>query len=69
MSNSSTETYLFKKALKELKDKKGKGTELISLYIPKGKRISDVSQHLREEISQSANIKSKTTKKKCPVGN
>ncbi|UXM85373.1 peptide chain release factor aRF-1 [Methanococcus aeolicus] len=63
MSNSSTETYLFKKALKELKDKKGKGTELISLYIPKGKRISDVSQHLREEISQSANIKSKTTKK------
>ncbi len=63
MSSKSTESYIFKKALKELKDKKGKGTELISLYIPKGKRISDVSQHLREEISQSSNIKSKTTKK------
>lgn len=63
MSNNATDAYLFKKALKELKDKKGKGTELISLYIPSGKRISDVSQYLREELSQSSNIKSKTTKK------
>ena len=63
MSNNATDAYLFKKALKELKDKKGKGTELISLYIPAGKRISDVSQYLREELSQSSNIKSKTTKK------
>ena len=63
MSNNATDVYLFKKALKELKDKKGKGTELISLYIPAGKRISDVSQYLREELSQSSNIKSKTTRK------
>jgi peptide chain release factor subunit 1 len=63
MSSNATDAYLFKKALKELKDKKGKGTELISLYIPSGKRISDVSQYLREELSQSSNIKSKTTKK------
>ncbi len=63
MSSNATDAYLFKKALKELKDKKGKGTELISLYIPAGKRISDVSQYLREELSQSSNIKSKTTKK------
>ena len=61
--NSATDVYLFKKALKELKDKKGKGTELISLYIPAGKRLSDVGQYLREELSQSSNIKSKTTKK------
>ncbi len=63
MGNNATDAYLFKKALKELKDKKGKGTELISLYIPAGKRISDVSQYLREELSQSSNIKSKTTRK------
>jgi peptide chain release factor subunit 1 len=61
--NSSTDVYLFKKALKELRDKKGKGTELISLYIPAGRRLSDVSQYLKEELSQSSNIKSKTTKK------
>ncbi|AEH06056.1 peptide chain release factor aRF-1 [Methanothermococcus okinawensis] len=63
MSNSATDTYIFKKALKELKNKKGKGTELISLYIPAGKRLSDVGQYLREELSQSSNIKSKTTRK------
>ncbi|WP_292460602.1 peptide chain release factor aRF-1 [Methanothermococcus sp.] len=63
MSNTATDVYLFKKALKELKNKKGKGTELISLYIPAGKRLSDVGQYLREELSQSSNIKSKTTRK------
>ena len=63
MNNNATDVYLFKKALKELKNKKGKGTELISLYIPAGKRLSDVGQYLREELSQSSNIKSKTTKK------
>ncbi|WP_423792616.1 peptide chain release factor aRF-1 [Methanocaldococcus indicus] len=57
------ETYSLKKLLKELKTKKGKGTELISLYIPAGRRISDVAQHLREEMSQAANIKSKSTRK------
>lgn len=61
--NSSTDIYLFKKSLKELKGKKGKGTELISVYVPAGRRLSDVSQHLRQELSQSSNIKSKTTMK------
>ncbi|WP_459201002.1 peptide chain release factor aRF-1 [Methanococcus sp. CF] len=61
--NSSTDMYLFKKSLKELKGKKGKGTELISVYVPAGRRLSDVSQYLRQELSQSSNIKSKTTMK------
>ncbi|HIP16921.1 MAG TPA: peptide chain release factor 1 [Methanothermococcus okinawensis] len=63
MNNNEKDIYLFKKAIKELKNKKGKGTELISLYIPAGRRISDVSQYLKEELSQSSNIKSKGTKK------
>ncbi len=62
MSNA-TDKYLFKKALKELKNKKGKGTELISLYIPANRRVSDIAQYLREELSQSSNIKSKSTRK------
>jgi len=61
--DKSKELYMFKKTLQELKNKRGKGTELISLYIPAGRRISDVAQYLREELSQSSNIKSKSTRK------
>ncbi|EKF86342.1 peptide chain release factor aRF-1 [Methanobacterium formicicum] len=60
---SSTELYEVKRTLKELSDKKGRGTELVSVYIPPDKQISDVVKHMREELSQSANIKSKQTKK------
>lgn len=55
--------YEFKKALQELSDLRGRGTELISLYIPPEKQISDVVQYLREEFSTSSNIKSKSTRK------
>ncbi len=55
--------YEFKRALQELDTLKGRGTELISLYIPPSKMISDVVQYLREEFSTSSNIKSKSTKK------
>lgn len=55
--------YEFKKALHELSELKGRGTELISLYIPPGKQIYDVVQYLREEYSTSSNIKSKSTRK------
>ncbi|MDP1553635.1 MAG: peptide chain release factor aRF-1 [Methanobacteriaceae archaeon] len=60
---SSKELYEFKRTLQELSDKKGRGTELVSVYIPRDKQISDVVKHMREEQSQSANIKSKSTKK------
>ena len=55
--------YEFKKALQELETLKGRGTELVSLYIPPNKQISDVVQYLREEYSTSSNIKSKSTRK------
>lgn len=60
---SSKELYEFKKTIEELSDKKGRGTELVSVYIPPDKQVSDVVKHMREELSQSANIKSKSTKK------
>ncbi|MDO9044100.1 MAG: peptide chain release factor aRF-1 [Methanobacteriaceae archaeon] len=60
---SSKDLYEFKRTLKELADKKGRGTELVSVYIPPDKQVSDVAKHMREEMSQSANIKSKSTKK------
>lgn len=60
---SSKELYEFKKTLKDLSQKRGRGTELVSVYIPPGKQLSDVGKHMRDELGQSANIKSKQTKK------
>ncbi len=53
------EKYVFKKKLETLKNKSGRGTELISLYIPPDKQISDVTDHLRDEHEQASNIKPK----------
>lgn len=60
---SSKELYEFKKTLKDLSEKRGRGTELVSVYIPHDKQLSDVGKHMRDELGQSANIKSKTTRK------
>ena len=60
---SSKEIYEVKRTLEELSQKRGRGTELVTVYIPPDKQISDVVKHMREELSQSANIKSKQTKK------
>lgn len=46
-----------------LANKEGRGTELISLYVPPGKQISDVINTLREEYGTASNIKSTTTRK------
>jgi len=59
---SAHDKYEFKKTLEMIRDQKGRGTELVSLYIPPDKQISDVAADLREQHSQSANIKSKITK-------
>ncbi len=55
--------YRTKKLLESLKDKKGFHTELISLYIPPDRKLSDVTNYLKNEISESSNIKSKLTRK------
>jgi len=55
--------YEFKKQLKAIQQVKGRATELISLYIPASKRVSDVTSYLKNEYAQSSNIKSRTTKK------
>ena len=61
--DDSFELYKLKKTLKALEKKKGYHTELVSLYIPPGKRISDVTNYLKQEYGQASNIKSKTTRK------
>lgn len=54
--------YEFRKVLEELREKSGRGTELVSVYIPQDKQISDVTSQLRSEHGQAMNIKSKTTR-------
>jgi peptide chain release factor subunit 1 len=61
--HSDLKRYKTKKLLEYLKDKKGFHTELISLYIPHDKKLSDVTNYLKNEISESQNIKSKLTRK------
>ena len=55
--------YDLKRQLEELRACKGRHTELISLYVPPNKQIHDVTSYLKNEYSQSQNIKSKTTMK------
>lgn len=62
MEFTAQEKYEFKRMLDDLRSKVGRGTELISLYIPHDKQISDVMSQLREENGQAANIKSRVTR-------
>ncbi len=59
---SAHKKYEFKRKLEQLKSKKGRGTELVSLYIPPDKQISDVVSQLKVEHGQASNIKSKVTR-------
>jgi len=55
--------FKLKKQIEFLKKIKGKGTELISVYIPADSQIHLISSKLREEAGQASNIKSKSTRK------
>jgi len=51
-----------RRLLEELASKRGRHTELISLYIPPGRQLSEVIGTLRQEHSTASNIKSRTTR-------
>jgi peptide chain release factor subunit 1 len=59
---SSEKLYEFRKLLRQLREYRGSGTQMISVYIPEGYPIHETSNKLREELSQASNIKSKQTK-------
>jgi len=52
-----------KRSLDTLAKKEGRGTELVSLYIPPGRQISEVVAMLKQEYGTASNIKSDTTRK------
>lgn len=65
MSKKRTSLQIFrlKKALGTLSRKEGRGTELVSLYVPPDRQISEVVSMLKQEYGTAANIKSDTTRK------
>ncbi|MBI4043615.1 MAG: peptide chain release factor 1 [Candidatus Diapherotrites archaeon] len=62
-ASNEAEHVLFVKKLKRLGQFKGRGTELISVYVPPAADRGSVMGQLAEEMSQSSNIKSPTTRK------
>ena len=58
----SVKIYKIRKTLDELTQQVGRGTELISVYIPKNKQLHEVITNLREEQGTADNIKSDLTR-------
>jgi len=58
----SVRLYKVRKLISELNSKEGRGTELVSLYVPPKKPIHEVIANLREEWGTAGNIKSDTTR-------
>ena len=58
----SVKMYKIRKTLEELTQHSGRGTELITVYIPKGQQLHEVMTQLREEQGTADNIKSDLTR-------
>jgi peptide chain release factor subunit 1 len=55
--------YKLKKILGELKSKKGRHTELVSVYVPQGYDLNNIMTQVESERGTATNIKSTTTRK------
>ena len=60
---TSLELFRLRKTLNSLARKEGSHTELITIYVPPGKQISDALSLLRDEYGTASNIKSNVTRK------
>ena len=58
----SVKMYRIRKTLDVLSQKSGRGTELITVYIPKGKQLHEVISSLQQEQGTADNIKSDLTR-------
>lgn len=59
---TSLELFKMKRLLEELASKRGRHTELITLYIPAGRQLTEVLNTLRQEYGTASNIKSRITR-------
>ena len=56
------EQFKLRRMIKKLESAEGDGTSLITLIIPAGKRVSDYSQMITEEIGKADNIKDRVNR-------
>jgi peptide chain release factor subunit 1 len=63
IKHSSLQLFRLKRDLERLAAREGRGTELVSLYVPPGRQISEAVAMLNNEYGTASNIKSTTTKK------
>jgi peptide chain release factor subunit 1 len=63
VKKSSLELFRLRKMINSLASKEGSHTELITIYVPPDKQISDALNLLRNEYGTASNIKSNVTRK------
>jgi len=63
MTLNEKQKHDLKKFIKELENFKGRHTELVSVYTPKGYDLIKIIQHLDQEKGTATNIKSASTRK------
>jgi len=62
MALSDKDKFILKKLIRQLKAYRGKGTELVTVYVPAGYDLNIISQQIFEEAGTATNIKSKQTR-------
>jgi len=59
---SDRKKYEFRKVIEDLTEFEGSGTQLVTIYVPEDRQVSDVVAHVTQEHSEASNIKSKSTR-------
>ena len=59
---SAKERHKLKHFVKNIQDYRGRGTELVTVYVPSGYDMSAIINHLQQEQGTATNIKSKQTR-------
>jgi peptide chain release factor subunit 1 len=60
--DDDSKRYELQRVIERLDDLEGSGTQLVTIYVPPDKKLSDVQQHVTQEHSEASNIKSKQTR-------
>jgi len=63
MSLTEAQRFHLKKFIKELKNFRGRHTELVSVYVPQDYDLNKIINHLAQEQGTASNIKSASTRK------
>jgi len=59
---SEKKKYKLKRFIKEIENRRGRGTELVSVYVPAEYDLNKISAHISQEQGTATNIKSKQTR-------